>query len=132
MHRRRQRPVAIVLEGVILATALLVGGPVGPAAAHCPGTAIPNNGRDYAAGTQSIAGVAVAKGIRGNIGWVNPNICTRPDGLAFSLEVVNVCNTGACGGWVQVGWRENQGNAAPQFYCEFKPVGGRRFGCMHR
>ena len=124
MDGRRYRPITTVLQGVILPTTMLLAGPPAPAAAHCPGSAIPNNGRHYAAGTRNIAGVAVAKGIRGNVGWVNPNVCTRPDGFAFSAEYMNICNTGSCSGWVQVGWLKSQGNAAPQFYCEFKPVGG--------
>lgn len=121
-----RRGVAIPAAAALLAASLVGSVRVEPATAHCPGTAIPNNGRDYSAGTRSIAGVATAKGIHAKIDWSNPNICTTPAGNAFSLQVVNICNTSSCGGWVQVGYRKDQGQAAPRFYCEYHNTNGTK------
>lgn len=120
MTGRVALPTKIVLS-VALALSTLAVAPVQPVSAHCPGLPVTDgNGRDYAAGYQF---VSPANGIYAAIEYTNPVVCNISAGNAFSLEGVNLCNSGGCNGWVQVGWLKWQYNSSPHWYCEAKPVG---------
>jgi hypothetical protein len=64
-----------------------------------------------------------ADGIKADIQWTSPNVCTVPEGNAFSLEGMTLCNLTSCDYWVQVGWWKQQGLTDPRFYCEFHSPG---------
>jgi len=68
--------------------------------------------------------VAAVDAIRGDIEWTNPDVCTTPNNNAFSLAAVTLCTDGTdCDGWVQPGWRKNQGGSA-DWVCEFHKTSG--------
>lgn len=82
---------------------------------HCP----PNSPTHiYARAGRSLSS-ATSEGIRGNIQMTAGNMCAS--GVSHS---VTVCNTGSCGGWVQVGWRYYSTYTAPRAYCERKGTSG--------
>lgn len=101
----------IAVAAVLAATTLLL--PTGPMPApavfaHCPGT----SAHDYAQGTSSLT--IQANGVRADIDWTQGNVCSS--GVS---HWVNVCRTGACDHWAQVGWRYYSGYAEPRMYCEW-------------
>jgi hypothetical protein len=103
------------LVGLLLASAILVGVPQ-RVAANCPGT---SSGALYAGAHQFLANAA--NGVKGDIQWTNPTVCTNPSGNAFSLEGITLCSSGTCPGWVQVGWVKRQSlDSSPKMYCEYK------------
>lgn len=106
------------MAGVALAAGALLAFP-SLALAHCPNVDAPG-GRAYSSARRQLSGTN-ARGIRAQIAWANPTTCTVPAGDAFSVEGINLCQTGACRAWVQVGWVKYQGWGEPHLYCEFQP-----------
>lgn len=95
------------------------------AGADCTGAAVPNDGRITTSGYRET--VAAVDAIKGDIEWTNPNVCTTPNNNAFSLAAVTLCTEATnCLGWVQPGWRKNQGGSA-DWVCEFGKTNGNVF-----
>jgi len=112
---KRMLPASVSL--VLAVSAALVN--VRPVLGHCPGGTPDPDWRAYASGGYGIASGTLANAIVGTIQWTNPNPCTTTRGDAFTLEGINISQSGANNGWVQVGWVDRQGYSAPKWYCEF-------------
>jgi hypothetical protein len=124
-----RRTAAKVVTALILATLVLPHARTVPpvlAAVVCTGNAVPADGRLYAYGAVPSVGAA-SDGIKGTISWANPNVCTIPGGGAFSLEAMTLCSNLTCDGWVQVGWRKDQGESVPSLLCEWHTSAGVNF-----
>jgi hypothetical protein len=96
-----------------------------PASAHCPGTYEPAH--KYAGATRTFADPELpVDGVKAQISYANPTVCSITGYDPFSLEGISTCNTVQCSGWVQTGWVKHRSYTEPKAYCEFKPVGGSR------
>jgi hypothetical protein len=111
---------SVAVASLVAATAPAVLG------VDCTGNAVPNNGREYALAQQPDIGNP-AIGIQGTIQHTNPNVCTHPGGFAFSLAVVTLAPTTTATGWVQPGWRKDEGDAEPSWVCEYHSTSDQNF-----
>ena len=91
----------------------------------CTGTAVPNNGREYSLAQNIDIGTPTI-GIAATIEYTNPNVCTIPSGFAFSLAAASLAPTTTTG-WVQPGWRKDQGDTESAWVCEFHNISGQNF-----
>ena len=89
---------------------------------------MPYNGREYSLAQENDIGNP-AIGITVTIEYANPNVCTTPSGTAFSLTAASLApnRTITTTGWVQPGWRKDQGATESSWVCEFHNTADQNF-----